>query len=117
MVVARSPDPLMPIDEVAESSPDMDYQTHVRTFNAVISAAKWFIIHVFILLAALYFFAIANQPVVGTLGILCSIALLVFGLLRRPSIRADIKKAAAAMPGAPARAHIDPKPGEGDRTA
>jgi hypothetical protein len=101
---------------VDESSADMDFEAHVRTFNAVLSAAKWFVIHVFILLVALYFFAIANQPVVGTVGILLSIALLVFGLLRRPSIRADVMKAAGAGPGAPFFKHVDHHVGLGDRT-
>jgi len=117
MTVAHSPDPLMPIDDAAESSPDMDFQAHVRTFNAVISAAKWFIAHLSILLVSLYFFAIAGQPVVGTFGILCSILLLIFGLLRRPSIRADIEKAAGAAPGTPPSQHVDHSPGLGDRTA
>jgi hypothetical protein len=117
VVVAQSPDPFMPIDEVVESSPDMDFQAHIRTFNAVVGAAKWFIGHVFILLIALYFFAIANQPVIGTFGIVCSIALLIFGLLRRPSIRADISKAAGVTPGAPGRAYLDARPSEEDRTA
>lgn len=111
----HSPDPLVPVDE--ESLPEMDFPAHVRTFNAVLSVARWFLIHVFILLIALYFFAIANQPGVGTFLILCSVVLLVYGLLRRPSIRADIEKAVEAGPTAPAAGHVDRTPGQGDRTA
>jgi hypothetical protein len=117
MTAVNSPDPLAPIDELAESSPDMDFQAHVRTFNAVLSAAKWFIIHIFILLVALYFFAIGNQPVIGIFLILCSIGLLIFGLLRRPSVRADVMKAMDAAPGTARGAHVDYSPGAGDRTA
>lgn len=111
----HSPDPLVPVDE--ESSPEMDFPAHVRTFNAVLSAARWFVIHVFILLVSLYFFAIAHQPVVGSVGILCSVLLLIYGLLRRPSIRADIDKAVEANPAAPRPQHVDHNPGQGDRTA
>jgi hypothetical protein len=110
----RSPDPLLPEEE---SLPEMDYPAHVRTFNSVLSVIKWFVIHVFILLIALYFFAIANEPEVGTFLILCSVALLIYGLLRRPSIRADIEKAIESGPSAPTSRHIDHTPGEGDRTA
>jgi hypothetical protein len=100
-----------------ESLPEMDFPAHVRTFNSVLSVVKWFVIHLFILLIALYFFAIANQPAVGTFLILCSVALLIYGLLRRPSIRADIEKAVEAGPSAPAPAHVDHTPGRGDHTA
>ena len=116
-VVPHSPDPAIPIDEVAESSPEMDFPAHIRTFNAVLSMARWFVIHLFILLVALYFFAIAGDPVTGALLICCSIALLVYGALRRPSIRADLAKAAGAAPAASEAQHVDPAPGEGDRTA
>ena len=111
----HSPDPLVPIDE--ERLPEMDFPAHVRTFNSVLSVIKWFVIHVFILLIAVYFFAIANQPGVGTFLILCSLGLLLYGLLRRPSIRADIEKAIEAGPTAPAPRHVDHTPAERDRTA
>lgn len=111
---AISPDPLVPIDE--ESSPEMDFPAHVRTFNSVLAAAKWFIIHLFIILIALYFFAIASQPVVGTFLILCSVALLIYGMLHRPSVRADIVKGVQAGPGGTEADVIDPVPSEGDRT-
>ena len=35
-----SPDPLVPVDDVAESSPGMNYEAHVKTFNAVLGAAN-----------------------------------------------------------------------------
>ena len=115
MTELKSPDPLMPIDELAESSADMDFQAHVRTFNAVLSVAKWFLLHVAIILVSLYFFVIANQPLVGTLGIVSAIVLLIYGGLRRPSVRADLMKARSAGPSA--RHHRDPSPGLSDRTA
>lgn len=113
----HSPDPFEPIDDVAESSPGLDYASHVRTFNAVVSAAKWFVIHVLILLVSLYCLGIAHQPVLGAFGILCSIVLLIGGLLRRPSVRADLAKGLQASPASPRDAHIDHSPGLKDRTA
>ena len=115
--LTHSPDPLIPVDEVAESAPGMDYEAHVKTFNAVLGAAKWFVIHVAVLLASVYFLAIAGQPVVGAFGIACSAALLAFGMLRRPSVRNDVVKGLAAGPTAPEPRHIDPTPGLGDETA
>lgn len=114
--VIHTPDPML-AEEIAESSPQIDYPAHVKTFNAVLSAAKWFMIHVFILLAALYFLGIAHDP--GTAGVLlvCSIGLLIYGLLRRPSVRTDVIKGLHAAPAASERAHIDPQPGTADHTA
>ncbi|HEX4297255.1 MAG TPA: aa3-type cytochrome c oxidase subunit IV [Devosia sp.] len=109
-----SPDPLVPIEE--ESSPDMDFAAHVRTFNAVVSTAKWFVAHLLLLLIALYFLVIAGQAVTGIFFLCCALALLVFATLRRSSIRADLAKGLAAGPTAPARDAIDRTPGLGDRT-
>jgi Bacterial aa3 type cytochrome c oxidase subunit IV len=114
--VIHTPDPML-AEEIAESSPNVDYPAHVRTFNSVLSAAKWFIIHVFIVLAALYFLGIAHDPVTAVVLLLCSVALLIYGLLRRPSIRADVAKGLHAAPAASEREHVDPQPGMADHTA
>jgi aa3 type cytochrome c oxidase subunit IV len=114
--VIHTPDPML-AEEIAESSPNVDYPAHVRTFNAVMSTAKWFLVHVFILLVALYFLAIAHDPVTAVVLFLCSIALLIYGLLQRPSIRADVAKGLQATPAASERRHVDPQPGMADHTA
>jgi len=114
--VIHTPDPML-AEDIAESSPNVDYPAHVRTFNAVLSAAKWFVIHVFILLLALYFLAIAHDAVTAVVLILCSIGLLIYGLVRRPSIRADVAKGLHAAPAASEPAHLDPQPGTADHTA
>lgn len=114
--VIHTPDLLL-AEEIAESSRQVDYPAHVRTFNSVVSVAKWFMIHVAILLVALYFIGFGNAPAAGFLLVGFSIALLVYGLLRRPSIRADVAKAAAASPAADDAVHVDHSPGLGDRTA
>jgi len=115
MTELQSPDPLMPIEELAESSADMDFEAHIRTFNAVLSVAKWFVFHVAIILVSLYFFVIANQPIVGTIGIAFAILLLIYGGSHRPSVRADVTKALGDGPAA--RQHRDPSLGLSDRTA
>jgi hypothetical protein len=110
-----SPDPMLE-SEIEESSPVMDYASHVRTFNAVMRAAKWFAIHVGILLVALYFFAIAGQPTVGVFLILVSIALLIWGMLHRSSVRDDLAKGLAAHPAARHGDMIDHDLAARDRT-
>lgn len=99
VLLTDSPDPLVSTDEGV--MPASDYAAHVRTFNAVIAGAKWFVLHVLILLVALYSFAIANKPFAGVLMLLCSIALLVYGMLQRGSVRSDLAQGLAAGPRAP----------------
>jgi hypothetical protein len=92
-----SPDPLTPIAE--ESSPGMDLPAHVRTFNAVMGLAKWFVAHLALILVALYFFAIAGNSLAGTFFLLCAVALFIFGVLRRATVRRDISDAMDSGPG------------------
>src|SRR4051794_29956675 len=107
MTDATSPDPLVPIDD--ESLPEMDIQAHVRMFNRVVKTAEWFVAHVLILLVALYFLAIGGQPGVGFFLIFCSISLLIFGTLRRSSIRDDVAVGLQAGPTAPDYKTQDPR--------
>jgi hypothetical protein len=115
MAAITSPDPTIPIEE--GEMPSDEYAAHVRTFHAFLSVTRWFVIHLFIILVALYFGAIADRPAVAGALVLVSIGLLIYGFLRRPSIRADLRKGLAAGPGAPARKTIDRHVSEGDRTA
>jgi hypothetical protein len=114
MAQPTSPDPMIHIED---GSPDMDYQAHIRTFNAFLSVGRWFVIHLFILLVALYFAVIAGQSTLGLALVLLSVGLLIYGLLRRPSIRADIEKGLEAGPGSAPSDQIDRAVSEGDRTA
>jgi hypothetical protein len=102
---------------IQDGSPDMDYQAHVRTFNAFLSVGRWFVISLFVLLVALYFAVIAGQSGLGVALLLLSFVLLIYGVLRRPSIRADFEKGLHAGPGAALRDHEDRAVGEGDTTA
>jgi hypothetical protein len=78
-------------------------------FNRVLRTAKWFAIHVLIVLVALYSLAIAHQPGVGFVLIAFAIGLLVFGTRRRSSVRKDVSLALEAGPTAP-ESHIrDPR--------
>ena len=75
-----------PADHVVDGQmSNSDYATHERTFHSVLSVVKWFVIHLFIILIALYFGAIADQPVIA--GVLVLAAIVLFGsvlLHRRP---------------------------------
>ena len=67
-----------------------DYLSHVRTYNRVLGMAKWFVLHMAIILPALYFFVIAGNPGMGAALIVLSIGILIYGFLRRTSIRRDL---------------------------
>lgn len=106
-------------DDIVEEprSSSMDYAAHERMFNAFISVGKWFVVHLAILLVALYFAVIAAQPGIALFLLLCSVALLVYGVLHRPSVRADVAKGLSAAPAAAHRRTVDRSPGKGDATA
>jgi hypothetical protein len=91
-----SPDPMVEIDDPV--SPDMDYVGHIKFYNAFLSVGKWFIIHLTVLVVALYFFIIQGSPLVGGFLILCSIATLIYGLLHRGTIRDDVSTGLGAGP-------------------
>lgn len=91
-----SPDPAIPAVEPMVTSPDL--ASHILMYNRVLSVAKFFIIHLAIIVIGLYFFVIALNPTAGAIMFLISIVLLVYGFLRRRPIRDDI---AAAMSGSP----------------
>ena len=57
--MARKPknaDPL--IETPAPPMPTMDYEAHNRTYNRFLNLGKWFIVHLLLLILALYFFLI-----------------------------------------------------------
>ena len=114
MAQPTSPDPVFPIDH---GSPEIDDDAHVRTLNAFMSIGRWFVVHLFILLAALYFVIVGGQPGIGLARVLLSIGLLVYRMLRPPSSRADVGKGLEAGPGPPYRDRVDCLVGESDSTA
>ncbi|QYO76087.1 aa3-type cytochrome c oxidase subunit IV [Devosia salina] len=87
----KSPDPLIPPGPV--EAPGMDYPAHVRTYNGFMNLLKWFVIHIAILLAGLYFVVLAGDPYAGGVLILAAIGALVYGLLNNPGIRQDARAA------------------------
>jgi hypothetical protein len=100
-----SPDPLVEVEDPV--SPDMDYAGHIAFYNAFLGAGKWFIIHLTILIVALYFFIIQGAPLIGGFLLACSIGLLIYGFLRRGTIRDDLAAGLSAAPtkGAPVVDH------------
>jgi hypothetical protein len=83
----KSPDPL--IETPAPDVPQMDYPSHVRTYNRFLNAVKWFAIHIAFLAAALYFFIIAGNSIAGAVFLIIAVGLLIFGLGRNPGVRQD----------------------------
>jgi hypothetical protein len=80
----RAPEPAVP--------PAMDYASHERTYRRFMHLLKWFVIHLALLLPALYFFIIAGQGVVGTLFLGLALAALGYGVISVPEAAKDLKQ-------------------------
>ena len=74
----------------AETPPAMDYRMHRGTYERFLHLVKWFVIHMAVLLPALYFFIVAGQPLVGTALLTLAIALLIYGIVTIRAVAHDI---------------------------
>lgn len=92
------PDPFLPAEGVGDD--EVDFPSHVRTYNRFVHTLGWFAFHVLIILAALYFFAIANNPALGITLIVVALAVLGIGLSRRSPIQRDLAAGLRSGPGA-----------------
>ena len=93
--MARKPknaDPL--IETPAPAIPTMDYEAHTRTYNRFLNMLKWFIVHMLLLMPALYFFIIGGNSIAGSVLLFLAIGVLIYGLLRNPSVRHDAARVA-----------------------
>jgi hypothetical protein len=80
----RSPEAAIP--------PAMDYASHQRTFRRFIHLLKWFVVHLALLLPALYFLIVGGQPIIGTLFLILSAVALGYGIISTPEAARDIKQ-------------------------
>lgn len=88
-------DPL--VETVSPEPPQIDYVAHVRTFNRFVNLVKWFCVHMFFVLASLYFLIIAHQPIFGTVLLVVAVLLLVYGITRNPNVNRDMDEGFANM--------------------
>lgn len=78
---------------VSDEPPVMDYPAHQRQYNRFLHLTKWFVIHLAVLVLALYFLIIAGQGIFGTVLLLIAIGLLGYGIMSTGAIRHDIEAA------------------------
>jgi hypothetical protein len=84
-------------DDIRTMPPAIDYMNHERQYRRFLHLTKWFVIHALIMLVALYFFLIGNQPVTGAVFLAISVGAITYGIFTTASIRKDIE---SAMEGA-----------------
>lgn len=89
----RSVSPSQPTIEVREIPPAMDYVAHERTYRRFLHVARWFVIHMLLLLPALYFLIVGGQPLVGTIFLVLAIIALGWGVISTPEAARDLKQA------------------------
>lgn len=77
-----------PLVDSPTPSGGMDFEHHVNTYNRFLHLTKWFVIHLAILIIALYFLVIAADGVGGALFLMLAIGALVYGVLSLPEGRA-----------------------------
>lgn len=85
-------DPL--VDSPTPSRGGMDFPHHVNTYNRFLHLTKWFVIHMAILVIALYFLIIQTNGVAGSLFLVLAVGALVYGILSLPEGRAAATTAA-----------------------
>jgi len=86
------------VSDIHEEPPAMDYASHVRQFNRFLHLLKWFVVHVALMLPALYFYIIGHQPVTGTIFLALGVAALGYGIISTSAIRHDVQAAIDHQP-------------------
>lgn len=79
-------------DDVRTVPPAMDYASHRRQYRRFLHLTKWFVIHALIMLPALYFFLVGNQPLVGGILLAAAIAALGYGIVSTAGIKKDVEE-------------------------
>jgi hypothetical protein len=75
-------DPLIAEPADAEFfSEEMDYPSHIRTWNRFIHMGKWFILHLIFIGISLYFFLVASQHLAGIVFLAIAVFLLGYGIV------------------------------------
>lgn len=65
------------------SSPDAQqvYAEHERTYRGFVTLSVWFVIHVFLILAGIYFVTLGESPYLGGFFWLLALILMGYGIL------------------------------------
>lgn len=79
-------------DDVRTVPPAMDYRSHERQYRRFLHLTKWFVIHALVLLPALYFFLVGNQPVAGGTLLAIAVFALGYGIVSTSGIKEDVEE-------------------------
>ena len=71
---------------------------HRATYERFLHLVKWFVIHMAVLLPALYFFIVAGQPAVGATLVALAVGLLAYGIITTRAITRDLGAAFSDEP-------------------
>ncbi|WP_332715908.1 aa3-type cytochrome c oxidase subunit IV [Pelagibacterium mangrovi] len=75
---------------IAEPTPtqlDAEYAEHTRTYNGFVHLAKWFLIHMALLLGGIYVATLGGSVVGGVAIIVIAFAALIYGIISTASTR------------------------------
>lgn len=93
-----SDSPTRRASEVRDIPPAMDYVGHERTYRRFLHILRWFVIHMLLLLPALYFLVVGGQPLVGTMFLFLAAMALGWGVISTPEAARDLKQAFGLEP-------------------
>jgi hypothetical protein len=72
------------VDSPMSQSASIRFQEHVNTYNRFLHLVKWFVLHIGVLVVALYFFIIQANPGAGGVLLALSIGALAYGIISVP---------------------------------
>jgi len=75
--------------------PVREFASHQRQYDRFLHLAKWFVVHLGLLLFALYLLIIAGQAVAGSVLLALAIGALGYGIFSTPQVAHDVEAAIA----------------------
>src|SRR3954467_10503962 len=72
------------VDSPTPQVASMRFREHVNTYNGFLHLLKWFVLHICVLVVALYFFIIQANAGAGGVLLALSIGALVYGIISVP---------------------------------
>ncbi len=85
----------MAVEQISDDgvAPAIDFASHERQFRRFVHLTKWFAIHMFVALIAIYFLVVAGDTMTGALFLAVALAALGYGIVSTPQIARDVNAA------------------------